>query len=59
MDIADLYPNLSADELKEAETNFRRYIEVACEIARKAEQKHANKNCGKEENFPDAASSHI
>lgn len=34
MDIADLYPNLSSEELKAAEENLKRYFEVAWEIAK-------------------------
>ena len=30
-----LYPNLSADELQRAEENFRRYLELICEIERR------------------------
>jgi D-serine dehydratase len=36
--IRDLYPGLSEDELKEAEENLRRYLEVALEIYRDTER---------------------
>lgn len=40
--IAELYPTLSPKERREAEYNFRRYIEITMEIA--AEQGNANQN---------------
>ena len=39
MTFAELYPTLSPKELKEAENNFTRYLEIALEIVRENVQK--------------------
>jgi hypothetical protein len=44
MTIADLYPNLSPDELKEAEYNLHEYFKVAMKMAEKSDLKHAIEN---------------
>ena len=41
MSFADLYPQLSPEELKVVECNFNRYIELAFEITAESNQKHA------------------
>ncbi len=52
MTFAELYPTLSSAELQEAEDNFRRYLEIAWEIAHEQEAtnaKHAMEDRGREE----------
>lgn len=41
MTFRDLYPTLSPAELEEAEYRFRRYLEIAWEVANEAAQNHA------------------
>jgi hypothetical protein len=42
----DLYPHLNEEQLKEAEENFRRYLEIALRIY---ERIRSDESCGKEE----------